>query len=77
MAHTAAIVEFRELNDEFISYCIRCCGDNKTDSWHTISVHVSDAEHDANLTDQQAAVAARHEAKVKALARAGQTVSKD
>lgn len=77
MTHEAVVVDFRELNDEYLSYCIRCCGDEKTDSWHTISVHVGDAAHDAILEAQRQAVAARHAAKASALARAKQSVSKE
>jgi hypothetical protein len=60
--HTPEIVETKELTDDQVAYLIRCCGDPSTDSWHTISVLCPN--HEEQLVDRKATVAAKHEAKV-------------
>ncbi len=60
--HSAVVVDAKELNDEQVSYLIRCCDDPKSDSWHTMTVAIPD--HGALLDEMKTLVAARHEAKV-------------
>lgn len=61
MAHDTQVVEFKEVNDEQVSYRIRCCGEEATDSWHTVSVHAAD--HDASLEAAKQRVQKTHDAK--------------
>lgn len=68
--HTPSIVEVKDLNDENIAYLVRCCDDPKTDSWITVSVHVSDQDHDASLQIHQSRVADTHNKKVARLKKA-------
>lgn len=63
MAHTVEIVDVRELSDEQVSYRIRCCCEEMTDSWHTVSVHATD--HEASLEAAKQRVQKTHEAKVQ------------
>ena len=56
--HTTEIVETKELNDEEVSYRVRCCGDPKTDSWHTASVMF---DHSESLSNHHQQVRNRHE----------------
>ena len=63
MAHTTKIIEVKELSDEQVSYCVECCGDPVTRSWHTVSVLAADA--DASLQAHKDRVAALHEAKLQ------------
>lgn len=60
--HTTEVVEVKEVSDELVSHRIRCCGEEITDSWHTVSVHAAD--HDASLEEAKTRVQKTHEAKV-------------
>lgn len=62
MAHTAKIVEVKELTDELVSYRVRCCDDPQTDSWHTASIMV---DHSEGLRTHCQQVQARHERKME------------
>jgi hypothetical protein len=68
MIHTPIIIDTKELSDEQVSYCIRCCGDPSTDSWHMISILCPTKDdprtHEEQLFEIAANVAAKHEAKV-------------
>jgi hypothetical protein len=59
--HEVKIVEIKELSDELVSYRLRCCDDQLSDSWHTVSVAI--ANHDASLAERKQDIAARHERK--------------
>lgn len=59
--HNVQIVEVKELSDELVSYRLRCCEDELSDSWHTMSVHIDD--HSASLEERKQEIAARHERK--------------
>lgn len=63
MAHDTQIVDVKEVNDEQVAYRIRCCGEEATDSWHTVSVHAAD--HEASLEAAKQRVQKTHEAKVQ------------
>lgn len=69
MSHTAEIVEVKELNDEQVGYRIRCCADDISDSWHSISVLCPTAEdprtHQQQLEECKARVSVKHEAKIQ------------
>lgn len=62
MAHTVEILEIKEVSDELVSYRLRCCGEELSDTWHTLSVLIPD--HDGQLESRKAEIAARHQAKV-------------
>ena len=62
MAHDIQIVEIKEVGDELVAYRIRCCGEDMTDSWHTVSVHALD--HEQSLEVAKYRVQKTHEAKV-------------
>lgn len=61
--HDAIVVETKEVNDGMVAYRIRCCDEEMTDSWHTVSVIASDLEQ--SLEDAKQRVAALHDAKVQ------------
>lgn len=61
MEHQVQVVEVKELSDELVSYRLRCCDDELSDSWHTMSVHVLD--HDESLGARMQEIAARHQRK--------------
>lgn len=63
MAHQTKIVLVRELSDQQVAYCVECCGEAATRSWHTVSVAAADLE--ASLAEHKNRVAALHEAKVQ------------
>lgn len=64
MAHTTEIVETKQIADELFAVRFRCCGDEKTDSWHTM--HTSVVTDSGKLADslswKHSTVAANHEA---------------
>jgi hypothetical protein len=35
MPHTAKLVDVKQIADDAIAICVRCCDDPNTDSWHT------------------------------------------
>jgi hypothetical protein len=37
MSHKSEIVAWKQVNDTTIAFLARCCGDESTDSWHTVS----------------------------------------
>ena len=37
MAHKAEVIEVRQVSDQHLAILARCCGDEMTDSWHTLS----------------------------------------
>lgn len=53
MTHTPKVVETKELNDEQVSYRLRCCDDPTSDSWHTMSVLPPKDEKDDKRTHEQ------------------------
>jgi hypothetical protein len=67
MAHSTEIVAWKKLSNGQHSVCIRCCGDEGTDHWHSMSVvtpqgqPVDRALRDVNLAAVRSFVASQHE----------------
>ena len=61
MPHEVEIVEVKEVSDDLVSYRLRCCDDDTSDSWITLSVAIPD--HGPSLTARKAEIAARHDQK--------------
>ena len=61
MEHEAKVVEVKELTDELVSYRLRCCDEELSDSWHTLTVHIED--HEKHLTERKQEIEKRHRAK--------------
>lgn len=65
--HTPKVVSVKELNDEQVSYLIRCCDDPLSDSWHAITVLPGKDDkrtHEEQLAELKVIVEAKHAAKV-------------
>jgi hypothetical protein len=62
IVHTTKQEEFKVLKDGAIAYRVRCCGDEKTDSWITIYGHhtLSDEDIDAHVNLHAANVESVH-----------------
>lgn len=60
--HTIKLVEQKELNDQHVSFCYRCCDDPSTDSWHTVDLSVENIEE--VLGGVKAGIAQKHDHKV-------------
>lgn len=54
----------KELTDEHVSFCFRCCDDPTTDSWCTVSLLLTQAERDEAILAHRGRMAARHEQKL-------------
>lgn len=69
MAHTTEIVEVKHVADELLSVLVRCCGDEKTDSWHTMhaDVYVDDSKLQASLEHAHNRVRQTHAAHLAAI----------
>ena len=68
MSHKAEIVDVQHGADGHLAVRIRCCGDESTDSIHTIyELHRLDAELDANVQKCLEAVEKLHAARDHAL----------
>jgi hypothetical protein len=63
MAHTPEIIETKEVNDMFVAYKIRCCGEEMHTSVHTVSVLIPD--HTEAIEAAKKSVSDLHEAKVQ------------
>lgn len=63
MQHTVKLVGSKELNDDQVSFLLRCCDDASTDSWATVSLSLAADEAEAALKGHQARMAANHENK--------------
>jgi hypothetical protein len=59
MTHTPKVIEAKQLNNEYVSYCVQCCGDALETTWHTM--HVAAPDHEGQLATIKADVTARHE----------------
>lgn len=62
--HVTEIVGVQHVADELLAVCLRCCGDGKTDSWHTmhISVVADDQKRADSLSGAHRRVANTHKA---------------
>lgn len=49
--HNVAVVEKKKISDGSISVRLRCCGDDLTDSWHTLQL-----THEAHNPDEDGGV---------------------
>jgi hypothetical protein len=63
MPHIVKVVEQKELNDEHVGYRFRCCDDASTDSWCTVSLHLSGVDLTEAVNGHRLAMATRHEHK--------------
>lgn len=66
MTHTTEIVQYKKLSNGQFSYCVRCCGNQSTDSWHTLDFSGDPAERARALDAARQRVASEHDAAVKA-----------
>lgn len=68
--HVAVVVDEKQLSDQETSVCFRCCGDPKTDSYHTIKVlkETTSAEVQAWTDERQQHVQDCHAAMANAKA---------
>ena len=65
-AHKTTVVEVKELTDETVSYCVRCCDEEQTDSWCTVNIAaLSDADVQKTLGEHAHRLIAKHDAKLK------------
>jgi hypothetical protein len=62
MAHKPEIVAWKQLSDNTIAFLARCCGDARTDSWHTVhNLHeFENAEIEREANQHLANVEAKH-----------------
>ena len=68
--HTQTVIEKKLLTNGQISVLIRCCADERHQSWHTLGVTPSTTSDTINawLEGRKAAVQAQHEAMLAAAA---------
>jgi len=68
MTHTTEIVDVKHVADELLAVKVRCCGDEKTDSWHTMhaTVYTDEAKLQEGLQRAQKRVADVHKAHLAA-----------
>lgn len=68
MKHLAEIVAYNKLSNGQFSFCLRCCGNASTDSWHTLDSAVlsNPKKKKASMAAAAERVAKEHEAAKKA-----------
>ena len=66
MTHTTEIVAYKKLSNGQYSYCIRCCGNASTDSWHTMDAATDPTSRAASISAARVRVATEHEATTQA-----------
>jgi len=62
MIHTTELIEVKHVADEILAVLVRCCGDPKTDSWHTMhaSVYTDESKLAASISSAHKRVAGTH-----------------
>jgi hypothetical protein len=58
--HTPRIIEVKQITNEQVAYCLRCCDDHMETTWHTM--HVLSPDHAGQLEERKKEIASRHEA---------------
>jgi len=68
MKHTTEIAAFKKVSNGEFSFCIRCCGNPSTDSWHMMAAAVlaDPKKKKKSIEEAKARVAKEHEQAVKA-----------
>jgi len=63
MSHQTEVVGYKKLSNGQVSVCIRCCGQESTDSWHSMLVAVAGdpAKRQASIDEARTRVAEEHE----------------
>lgn len=62
--HTVKMVEQKEQNDQYVSFLYRCCGDESTDTWHTVALALPEAELEEVTKGFKTKIASQHEHKI-------------
>lgn len=58
--HTPEIIEVKQVTNEQVAYCIRCCDDALETTWHTM--HILSPDHAGQLEKLKKEISARHDA---------------
>lgn len=68
MAHETEVVAYKKLSDGQFSVCVRCCGDEIHDSWHTVdaTIMLDPVKYSASLDAHRDRVATNHEVAIQA-----------
>ena len=72
MKHIAEIVAFQKVSNGQFAFCIRCCANPSTDSWHTMATEVlaDPKKKKDSINKAKKRVAKEHEDAIKAEAAA-------
>jgi len=70
MTHTTELIDVKHVADELLAVKVRCCGDEKTDSWHTMhaTVYTDESKLQESLQHAHTRVAETHKAHIAAQA---------
>lgn len=74
--HRAEIIEVRQVSDSAIAILARCCGDEMTDSWHTLYDLENLEQHLAEHPQRVAERHARIDAHLQKVAQLGHAITK-
>lgn len=68
MTHSSEIVAYKKLSNGQFSFCVRCCDNPSTDSWHTVSgdIMATPKKRKESISGAMMKVAKEHEAAIKA-----------
>ncbi len=64
MKHIVELVESKELNDCFVGFRFRCCGDESTDSYCTLALSLTADETQETILHHKTKMAAAHDKKL-------------
>ena len=64
MEHTIRQIETKELTDDHVSFRFRCCDDESTDSWCTVSLALTADELSEAINGHKTRMAQMHERKL-------------